>query len=89
MKSFYNGKIIILDKSDKREFTIAEKEMATDEYKLKRSQSYNAELIVYFNPEMSPPYEVIKGRHIWKSGFPMFITKKELTKKLLQYKELI
>ncbi len=88
MKSFYNGRIIILDKSDKRDYTVTKKEMATDEFKLKRRESYNAELIVYYNPEISPPYEVIKGRHTW-NNFPMLITKKELTKKLLQYKELI
>ena len=78
MRSYFNGKVIVLEKSDRRDFPIEELGLLNGVYKLKLKSTYEAELIVAHTDEV---YEVIKGRYL---NLPMFITKKDLTKKLLQ-----
>ena len=79
MRSYFNGAIIVLEKSDKRDYPI-EEDGFIGLYKLRLRQAYGAELILV-RAEVGQVYEVLKGRYL---KLPMFITRKDLTKKLLQ-----
>jgi hypothetical protein len=78
MKIYFSGRIIVLEKRDKRNYQLTDDMLSV--YKLKISQAYKAELIIA-RAEVGQVYEVLKARYL---KLPMFITRKNLVKMLLQ-----